>query len=165
MAPPRIAGGRTFLATLPALLIVSLEDSRAGDAEAEVLSRLDVRGNHDDRLRVGHGLELLRIFGREGHALGHHDDEVLHVVQRLGREAGLAAIRHVIGNLELGFAGTQRIAQQVVVLLRAGRSVSVAMGCPPGPLASADSISAPSGRTISKVPLSLACVRGGSIYC
>jgi len=51
------------LATLRALLIVSLEDSRTRDAEAEVLSRLDAGGDHYNRLRVRHRLELLRVLG------------------------------------------------------------------------------------------------------
>ena len=54
-------------------------------------------------------LERLRIFRREAHALGHHHDEVLHVAQRLGREAGLAAVGHVVRDLELRLAGAQRI--------------------------------------------------------
>ncbi len=48
---------------------------------------------------------------------------MLHILQGLGREAGFAAIRQVIGDLKLGFARTQRIGQEVMIFLRAGRGV------------------------------------------
>src|ERR1019366_2752444 len=96
------------IASARGLCALGLKRARAGDAETEVLSRLDVGGHHDACARfIGHGLKLLRILGREGHALGRHHDEVLHFAERLGRDAGLAAVGHVIRHLELRLTGAQ----------------------------------------------------------
>ena len=125
-------------------------------------TRLDVGRDHDrpTARRPSTG-NCCASFRREGHALGRHHHEVLHVGQRLGREAGFAAVRHVIGDLELRLAGTQRIGEGVMILLRRRAKARSQSAVRPGPWPAPIPASAPSGSTISKVPLSSARVRGG----
>ena len=92
----------------------------AADAEAEVFTGFHVGRDHDVGLRVLHLTGRLRVFRFEGHTLGRHDDEVLHVAQRLGSKTGFAGVRHVEGNLKLRFAWAQRIGQEIMILLRSG---------------------------------------------
>ena len=78
--------------------------------EATCTTASDCRGSCID-------LKFCAGPGRELHGLGQHHDKVLSAVQRLGIKAGLAAVGHVIADLELSFAGPQRENESVAVLL------------------------------------------------
>ena len=95
---------------------------RAGarDFEGKGLTRRGVGSDLHNRVRlprVLHRLERRTWPGSELHGLGQHHYKVLRTVQSLGIEAGFAAIRHVIADLELSFSGTQGEHESVEILL------------------------------------------------